>query len=303
MNIQRNKTITPYFTLKTESVAEQFVEVFSQEELVEAVSYAHHEAIPFLILGGGSNIAVCQSPLKGLVIRNVFHLKEQIAETDATVDLRVSSGYPMARLVLETCNDGLAGLEYQKGLPGSVGGAVYMNSKWMHPETYVGDSLIEATVLTKDGSIKKVDRLYFQFRYDYSILQQTKEVLLDATFRFRKADPATLRERAETAFAYRKKTQPFGVSTCGCFFQNISKAEQEKLNLPTTSAGYLIDQAHLKGTQVGAFQVSDVHANFIINTGGGTPEELQSLLARIKTQVKDQFGVELHEEVQLITRQ
>ena len=96
---------------------------------------------------------------------------------------------------------------------------------------------------------------------------------------------------------YRKETQPFGVATSGCFFRNISKEDQERLKLPSTSAGYLIDHAGLKTTQVGDFIVSDKHANFIINKGSGKAEDLLKLVDKIKEEVNKKYGVDLEEEV------
>jgi UDP-N-acetylmuramate dehydrogenase len=203
----------------------------------------------------------------------------------------------MSLVVRETVQEGLSGFEYHMGLPGTLGGAIYMNSKWTKNLSYAGDNLISAQITDREGNERTVDRDYFEFAYDYSILQKTGEIFLEGIFRLHKEDPAILDERAKGAQAYRKETQPFGVATGGCFFQNISDAEKEKLNLPTKSAGYLVDKSGLKGFQIGAFQVSTKHANFIINTGNGTPEDLHKMLNHIKKTVKEKYGVDLKEEV------
>jgi len=148
--------------------------------------------------------------------------------------------------------------------------------------------------------VKKVAKSYFKFAYDYSILQKTGEIVLEAVFRLKKIDPKILQDRAARSFKYRKKTQPFGVASSGCFFRNISDEEKNKRNLPTASAGYLIDKAGLKGFTVGGFYVSPIHANFIINKGNGKNEDLIKLLGIIKKGVKEKFGVELEEEVIII---
>jgi UDP-N-acetylenolpyruvoylglucosamine reductase len=298
--IQQHKDISPYFTLKTKTAAEYYFEAESRDDLINAVRVAHELKLPLLLLGGGSNMAIVQDEIKGLVVRNMYQKKEVVQDTPDYVDLFVSSGYPMGRLVKETAEAGYEGLEYHLGLPGTIGGGIYMNSKWTKPVCYVGDVLLNATIIDREGNVKKVERDYFNFAYDYSILQETKEIVLEAVFRLKKKDPEVLKLHSQAALEYRKQTQPFGVATGGCFFQNISEEEKNRLGLETKSAGYLIDQAGLKGTQVGGFVVSDKHANFIINRGGGTPEDLRSILSLIKNKVKEKFGVELKEEVIVI---
>jgi UDP-N-acetylmuramate dehydrogenase len=150
------------------------------------------------------------------------------------------------------------------------------------------------------GVVRTESREYFKFAYDYSYLQETHEVFMEGVFRLEKNDPALLQQWSQEALAYRKQTQPFGVATGGCFFQNISEEEQKKNHLKTRSVGYLIDQLGLKGHQIGSFVISDKHANFIINTGDGKPEDLAELVRFIKSKVKEKYGVSLKEEVKII---
>lgn len=298
--IKQDKDISPYLTLRTKTVAALYLEAENKEDFINAVKLAHESATSFFILGGGSNLAILKDRIDALVIRNMYVKKQIIKDANEYSDVLFSSGYPMSRVVKETTEDGLAGFEYHLGLPGTIGGAMYMNSKWTHPVSYAGDSLISANILSKDGSIKTVNRDYFEFAYDYSILQKTGEIFLEGVFRLKKEDPEVLKKRAQESLAYRHKTQPFGVNTGGCFFQNISEEEKTRHNLPTTSAGYLIDKAGLKGKKVGGFVVSDKHANFIINTGGGKPEDLKVMLEQIKATIKDKYEVELKEEVVVV---
>lgn len=296
----KDKNIALYITLRTQTTAQYYYEARSRKELIGAIKVAHELHLPLLIIGGGSNLAITQSSIEGLVIRNQYQQMEVIVETPESVDLLVSSGYPVGRLVRDTLEKGYSGFEYQLGLPGSAGGAIFMNSKWTKPVSYFGDSLISASLIDRKGVVKKVDRDYFEFAYDYSILQKTKEIVLDAVFRLIKMDSVVLKKRSDEALAYRKQTQPFGVATSGCFFRNISKEDQKRLNLPTTSAGYLIDQTGLKNMKVGEYIISDKHANFIVNIGSGNAQDLVKLTGMIKERVKNKFGVELEEEVVII---
>ena len=296
-SIQTQVDLFPHNTLRMRTIAQEFVVVKTREELIEAIEYAHAKGAPFFVIGGGSNIALAQKTLPGLVIKNLYMKSELVSETDTSVDLRVSSGYPVTKLINESAQNGYSGLEYHLGLPGTVGGALYMNSKWTNPVCYFGDPLISASLITPEGVVKEVDRDYFNFAYDHSTIQKTKEIVLDAVFRLKKEDPAIVAKHAKDAQEYRKKTQPHGVASSGCFFQNITKEQMQQIGVPTQSAGNLIDESGLKGLKLGGFVVSPDHANFVINTGDGSPDDLVKLLALMKEKVREKFGITLCEEV------
>lgn len=284
-----NFDISPYLTLRTKTNAEYYFEAETRDDLLKAKKASLSLKLPLFILGGGSNLAILKDSLKGLVVRNKF-LYKKIEDQNGQVFVTVSSGYPVTKLAKELANEGYAGLEYHFGLPGTVGGAVYMNSKWTKPLGYVGDNLVSASLVGNDGKEKKVDRSYFQFAYDQSILQRTKEILIEATFKLEKSDPKITKQHSDFAMKYRRQTQPLGVFTSGCFFKNINGK----------SAGKLIDQAGLKGKRSGKFHVSVKHANFIINDGNGASDDLEKLLQEIKQIVFNKFGVKLKEEVIVI---
>ena len=284
------KDISPYLTFRTKTQAEYFFEANTKEDLINAFTLCKKINIPFFLLGGGSNLAVTKEIIPGLVVKNSYQKKEIISENDNEVNLLISSGYPMGRLVMETVAQGWEGFEYHLGLPGTIGGGIYMNSKWTRPVSYIGDSVLYAYIVDSKGHTKKVDRHYFKFAYDYSILQDTGEIVLETVFTLKKNTPEILKKRAQQSLAYRKETQPYGSATVGCFFQNVDGK----------SAGQMIDLAGLKNKQIGSFIVSDKHANFIINKGEGNPADLLELLNLIKHSVKLKFGVELKEEVIVI---
>jgi len=288
--IERNKDLTFLNTLRTNTLAEYFLDAKTKDDLIMAKKFSLKNKLPLFVIAGGSNMAIVKQVINGLVIKNSFSELKLIKETPEYVMLSVSSGYPVSRLVSETVSRGYEGFEYHKGLPGTVGGAIYMNSKWTKPISYFGDNLEYAYLIDDQGETKKVDKDYFQFAYDYSNLQKTKEILTEAVFKLKKVDQAVLEERAKSAFEYRKETQPMGVKTSGCFFRNVDGR----------SAGQMIDQAGLKNFSVGNFFVSPTHANFIINKGHGKSKDLLKLISIIKEKVKKKFGVELNEEVIII---
>jgi len=298
--VKQNVNLSPYLTLRTKTIARFYFEANTREDLVAAKKASLETSLPMFMIGGGSNMVIAKPQLVGLIVRNRYMVKKIVEDNGTYIILSVSSGYPASRLVKETTDQGLSGFEFQLGLPGTVGGAIYMNSKWTHPLTYFGDNLIKACLIDSKAQVKTVDRNYFHFAYDYSILQKTKEILLEAEFKMKRTDPNLLKKQAKEALDYRKKTQPMGVFSSGCFFRNISVDEMKKISSPTTSAGYLIDKAGLKGKSVGNFVVSDVHANFIINKGEGNPKDLVELVKIIKDRVKEKFGITLNEEVLII---
>lgn len=295
--LQQNKNISPYLTMRTQVEASWFAELRTREEWIALAPLLMKKEFHWLLIGGGSNVAIVTGKVDGLVIRNMYQKKEIIADTETTADMVISSGYSVTRLAKETSEMGLSGFEYHLGLPGTLGGGIYMNSKWTRPDAYLGDSLVSAVLIDKDGKEKTVQQDYFNFSYGYSILQDTKELFLEGTFRLAKLNPEELQKRAKEALEHRNATQPKGQPTTGCFFKNITDEQQSEHNLPTKSAGYLIDKAGMKGTQVGDFYISEKHANFIMNKGQGKPEELRQLVTRIKQKVKESYGIELREEV------
>ena len=307
MNIQSQVNLAKHTYFKLGGPADFFVEAKTREELVEAVRYAIDQKLPYLVLGGGSNVLIGDLGFRGLVIKNrtssvkikgfaggvdkgKVDLKEAIVEAD--------SGVTANYLIRYTLDEGLAGLEDMLGLPGTVGGAVYNNSH--HLDKLWGDHIVEVEVLDLEGKIKKYTQKECQFDYDYSIFHKTKETILSASFQLKRGDKAKLWEVATAAVKRRSSTQPLGLPSSGCMFKNISLADRMRLGVPTASAGYLIDKAGLKGLSVGGAKVSDVHANFIVNDGTAKASDVNELVALVRSKVKEKFGVDLIEEVILI---
>lgn len=305
--VRRDEPLARYTTFKIGGPADIFFEAKETNEIVDAVLAARQANTPVFILGGGTNILIGDRGIRGLVIKNnTANITIAGAKGKMTSGQRVGevfveadTGVPMNKLVRFTVEEGLAGLEMQLGLPGSVGGAMYMNSKWTHPEGYVGDAVYQATILTPTGEVKAVPKSYFQFAYDTSSIQKTGDIVLSVIFALTPADKEELWKIANESIAYRRATQPQGVASPGCTFQNISKAEAFSVPTPnhTTSAGFLVDHAGMKGAVAGSAKISDVHANFIVNTGQAKASDVVQLIEDARARVKSQFGVDLKEEI------
>ena len=278
-----------YTTFKIGGPADYFFETKTTDELVAAITLARERSIPVFILGGGSNILIGDHGIRGFVIKNstgsirMKGMKGTVTGGTAKkglVFVEADSGVIFNSLVRFTIEEGLAGLEMHLGLPGSVGGAIFMNSKWMHPVSYVGDVVYQAEVLTPDNKRKIVPA---------SRIQKTHDILLKIVFALRSDTRDRLWQIANESIAYRRDSQPQGVCTAGCAFKNISKAP--------TSAGFLIDHTGLKGEHVGDAYISDVHANFIINRGKATASDVVQLIEKVRAKVKEKFDVILEEEI------
>jgi len=299
IKIIRNFSIKPYLTMRLDVTADYFFEAGSRDDIIECLKYARNSDLPVIMLGGGSNTVFSKHKVKALVIKNNY-LEKKIIKTEADkVLISVSSGYPISRLAYETVKDGLSGLEYFAGLPGTVGGAVYTNAKWTKPFVSVGNFVSEICLIGKDLKTKKLGSDYFKFSYGYSYLQKTKDIVLEVIFQLKKQSSAPLLKKMNDIIKYRVTTQPAGVKSCGCFFKNISDKDKKNLGLPTASAGYIIDQCGLKNTSVGGFTISKTHANYIINNGSGEIKDLLKLVKIVKSKVKDRFGILLKEEVEV----
>lgn len=294
--VRINEPMSAHTTFRIGGPAQYYVAVDNLDTFVRLVKTAHKRNLPVFIVGGGSNIVVSEKGIKGLVIKNNCRMFETIDGKRHLVC--ADAGVIMGQLVRFCIDQGFCGLEYQLGLPGTVGGAVFMNSNFPKKGAFVGDCVYKATLLGRDGEVKEVNNSYFQFAYDYSILQKTHEIVLSVVFALTPEDKNLLLERGKEALQYRLGTQPKGASA-GCTFRNITIVEAKSVPTPkgVTSAGYLIDKAGLKGTRVGGAMISDMHANFIINTGRATASDVYSLLNLIKSKVHDQFGIQLHLEV------
>ncbi len=299
--------LAPYTTFKVGGPADFFYDAKTTEELVAAIGLGRTLGIPVFVLGGGTNILIGDGGIRGLVVKNntgaitIRGAKGslQAGQHTGQVFVEADSGVFINKLVRFTVEEGLSGLEMQLGLPGTVGGAVYMNSKWTHPVGYVGDVVYQAEILTPTGERKHVPKSYFQFAYDTSSIQKTGDIVLRVVFALASDTKERLWKISNESMAYRRETQPQGVFSPGCTFRNISQAEALSIPTPnnTTSAGFLVDHAGCKGDVIGDAQISPIHANFIVNRGKATAFDVIQLIERARQRVKQQFGVTLEEEI------
>lgn len=273
--------------------AEIFAEISDISIFTQIAQFCRKSNISLTVFGGGSNVLVQDKGIRGLVLYN----RTSGIEISGT-RVVTQSGVPMNILVRKTIDAGLMGLEYFMGLPGTVGGAVVNNSHYK--KQLFGDHIVSVQAVNEKGDIVEYSSKELDFSYDHSSLQKTHDIVLSVTLELTQADRTVLEQTAREATLYRAQTQPIGLPSSGCIFKNvhIPKNIQDKFGgKETIGAGWLIDQAGLKGKRVGDAQVSEKHANFIVNTGSATAQDILSLASVIEQEVLKKFGLSLEREI------
>lgn len=290
-HLQRNVILAPMTTYNIGGPADYFTEVHSVDELVQAVTVARRAGLPWFLLGTGANILIGDCGFRGLVIHN--RAMDLRCDGDR---LTAGSGATIAELIEKTAAAGLSGLEHFAGIPSSVGGAIWQNLHFLAPDRqrtlFIGEIVASAEILDASNQRRTVDRDFFQFGYDDSRLHHEEIVVLDVTFLLAKKDEASIRAQAEANLAWRAERQPpvDQFPSCGSVFQKIEGV----------GAGRLIDQVGFKGREFGGAQISPKHANFIVNRGGATAEDILSLARLAQDEVKRRTGHELKMEIGLV---
>jgi UDP-N-acetylmuramate dehydrogenase len=282
--------------------AEVYLELDDLELVRQVVTFCRAEQIPLTLLGGASNVIVADEGVKGVVL----HLTNTAVElTDEEVEgkrvIRAGAGIKTALLVSQTVDLGFQGLEYFLGVPGTLGGATYNNAHYL--SDLVGEHIHRVEIINAAGEFEWLANQNCEFGYDRSRFQKTKEVITRVELALLPGDREASQAKIKEATLYRAQTQPLGMPSSGCIFQNTPNTPELKQRFPQFAdkefvpGGFLIDQAGLKGSREGEIEVSHKHAAFFVNHGQGTARDVQTLIAKVKASVKSQFGVELHEEV------
>jgi len=289
--VHREAPLAPLTTFKVGGRADYLVDVRSADQIVRALAVASDCNLPVTVLGGGSNVLVADAGLRGVVIRIHGGDVKQIAPDRVQAD----GGVTINGLVRWTISHGLAGLEAWAGTPGTVGGAIHGNAHFRG--RLISELIDRVTLAGIAGRIVDVGVSEMEFGYDYSRLHRTGEVVIAAVFKVSPGAPDELRRTARESLAFRKRTQPLESASAGCIFQNPDPARDTVPHGIPASAGALVDRAGLKDARTGRARVSATHANFIVNEGGASADEVRELIERCKRDVRARFGVGLREEI------
>jgi UDP-N-acetylmuramate dehydrogenase len=263
------------------------------EDVARAVVFAAARNIPWFVVGLGSNLLFPDEGLDALVIR-LGKGVDALAMDGATAT--IGAGLPAPLAARRTAELGFAGLHIFVGVPGSVGGGVYMNAG-----CHGGDwaAITErVTVLDAAGKDTVLSRAEIPFAYRTSGL--TGRIVLEATVQLRAEDPAVISAELEALHRWRREGTPYNQPCCGSVFKNPGGPSWKSVEGPRT-AGQLIEAAGLKGFRIGGAEVSPMHANYFVNVGGATSADVTGLMRRARRTVRERFGAELEPEVKLIS--
>jgi UDP-N-acetylmuramate dehydrogenase len=267
--------------------AEWYVAPRTLEELQASFDWAHTQGLPVTLLGAGSNLLISDRGLPGLVI-GTRRLRHSHFDPETGL-VTVGAGEPIPRLAWQAADRGWQGLEWSVGIPGTVGGAVVMNAGAHHG--CIANYLINAQVLLPDGTLRVLTPQDLQYRYRTSILQGKDWVVTQATLQLQPgADPAAVTAATTDHLNHRKTTQPYHLPSCGSVFRNPAQYK----------AGWLIEQAGLKGYQIGGAQVAERHANFILNCGGASASDIFRLIRYVQQAVEQRWALKLEPEVRIL---
>jgi len=306
MNIQKNIPLKNHTTFKIGGPAEYFVEATTAEELQEAFVWAKENNKPVLILGGGSNLLVSDQGYAGLVIKLKFD-KLEFIDTKVTV----GSGVKLAYLLVSSLEHNLTGMEFAAGIPGTVGGAIRGNAGTFG--LGMSDVTKKIIYLDENNQIQEMYTHQANFAYRHSIFKEKPWIIIEAELELEHGNTEKSRILVKERLERRQETQP-NEPSAGCIFKNIRFEDIDDLEALKNKhvevdnfaqykkipAAYLIERVGLKGHTIGGAQVSELHANYIVNKGEATAEQVIMLISFIKQQIRDKYGIQLQEEVQIV---
>ncbi len=313
LDIQKNIPLSKYTSFRIGGQAKFFCFAKTDEELRGTLEFVDMNKLKFFILGGGSNLLVSDKGFDGLVVKCGISGARYLG--DETIE--ANAGTFLASLITEAVKNNLKGLEWAAGIPGTIGGAVCNNAGAYRSS--MSENLIELEVLEKNErsglwSAKKMKKEDCAYEYRNSIFKQSKKyIILKAKFKFEKGDVHESRKLIMEHIGDRAKKQPLAYPNAGCIFKNpmmdekyIAKAFEEYPELKDISKGncipvwWFINTLKLSGKKIGGVAISEKHGNFIVNTNGGKADDVAILISLIKQKVRDNFDVQLYEEIEYV---
>lgn len=308
--IQKNRLFSELTTLEIGGPAKKFVIVKSEEDLTSAINQLTMNPEPFLVIGDGSNLLVSDDGFDGLVIKN--EVKGIANRQDPElVELEVQAGTQLQELVDYTIEHGLGGLHKLTGIPGTVGGAIFGNAGAFGQT--ISDYIVSVTTLdTTTHNLKPTTLSKDDCGFDYreSTFKRNNYIILEAHFSLPSSNPQTLKQEAQEVLEKRLKKYPPGILCPGSFFKNLilnklpkevqNKIPKDRDYFGKVPAWYFLDEVGAKGAQIGNIKIADFHGNLFINLGGGIAKDFYTLAKIYFDKVRQQFGISLEPEVQLI---
>lgn len=284
LTIQKNIRLDKYTTLRVGGPADYFAEPAGEGELIQLLKAAKDAGVPVLLMGNGSNLLVRDGGFRGLAVR-LCKAFSRIEPWEG--GLSAQAGALLSALSRAAADAKLTGLEFAQGIPGTVGGGVYMNAG-----AYGGElgAIIDSVRVLDGDTVQTLSPVEMAFGYRFSRAMRDGLLVLGARFRLQKGDGEAIEAAMRDFASRRKEKQPLEYPSAGSFFKRPAGH----------FAGALIEQAGLKGCQVGGAQVSEKHAGFLINRGGASASDFLQLMALVQDKVENLSGVRLEPEVRIV---
>jgi len=288
LDVRRDEPLSRHTSMRVGGPADLYCEVGDERDLAELIGWAHRERVPVFALGGGTNLVVADRGIRGLTVKfGPGFRRAEWSDDERGARVKVGAAANFKRLVLDSVERGLTGLEFGEGIPGTVGGGVIMNAGAFGGEIATVTEALHAVGRDGRALVLTRDELRFSYRrldLPAGLIVTALELVLE------RGEPDEIAARLTRAKSRRDRRQPLGQPNAGSIFKNP----------PGDFAGRLIEQVGLKGHAVGAAQISPQHANFIVNTGGARAADVRALLELARDRVWDRRGVWLEPEVKLV---
>ena len=289
MKVWRNEPMAKHTTFKVGGPCDLLMQPETEQELVEAIQQCKATGEPYFVIGNGSNLLVKDAGIRGtvIVISNLYSAVEPVPEQPYM--LRAQAGVLLSKLAKTAYQMQLSGLEFASGIPGTLGGGIYMNAG------AYGGELSQVIVQTRyydqeRGQVKTLTGEEHEFSYRHSVFQTNKNIILESTLQLKPGNADEIKAMMDDFSMRRKSKQPLEYPSAGSTFKRPEGY----------FAGKLIEDAGLRGFAIGGAQVSEKHCGFVINRGDATADDILRVIAHVKEEVLRQFGVELEEEVQIL---
>lgn len=289
IDIQKNVPLSRFTFTETGGPAEYLAFPKNLSELETLVNLTHEQTIPLTVIGNASNLIIRDGGIEGLVV-----ILTKMKDIRANLDNNTITADAGARIIDASeaaCEAAFTGLEFAAGIPGSVGGAVFMNAGAYGGET---QNVIESVkVITRNGELKTYTHDEMNFSYRHSLVQSTGDIVISATFSLKKGDKLAIKNKMEYFNGLRRAKQPLEYPSCGSVFKR-----------PTGHfVGPMIIKAGLQGKRIGGAEDSKKHAGFIVNVGGATATDYLDLIHLIQREIKAKYDIELETEVRIIGKE
>ena len=284
-NVKLQEPMSKHTTFRIGGPADFYLCPHSTKEVQQTVQICKEENLPYFILGNGSNLLVSDKGYRGVIIQ-LWKNFSDISVKDCCITAK--AGALLSKVAAEALEEGLTGMEFASGIPGTIGGAVFMNAGAYGGE--MKDIIKEVKVLDDQGEVRVLSNEEMKLGYRTSIVKEKGYTVLSAVLQLKKGDVSVIRETMEDLKNRRTSKQPLDMPSAGSTFKRPEGY----------FAGKLIMDSGLRGFSMGGAQVSEKHCGFVVNKGGATAEDVTVLIREVQRRVKEKFGVELETEVRFL---